>query len=254
MKIGYYSDLHLEFENLKLINDEADVVVLAGDIHSGVQGVKWASNNFKQQVIMIPGNHEFYTRKNINLQQIIYGMRTAAKGTNVNILNNENIVIDGVNFIGSTLWTDFNLYGKQDIAMLLAGQMINDYSFIKMPTEHMVNRLFTTNDALALYKEAIAFIHSSIQLNAQNVIITHYGVDERCSNPRFHRDHLTAAFNSDLKEFITTNKNKITAWIYGHTHFNLDFEIENVPILTNQRGYAPEELVSNFKKNKLLYI
>lgn len=37
MKIGYYSDLHLEFQALKIKNDEADAIVLAGDMHFGDQ-------------------------------------------------------------------------------------------------------------------------------------------------------------------------------------------------------------------------
>lgn len=254
MKISYYSDLHLEFEGLDIKNEHADVIVLAGDIHLADKGVKWAAAMFKQPVIMIMGNHEAYTRQNINLEQIIYSMKNAAKGTNVHVLNNESIIIDSVNFIGSTLWSDFNLYGKPKLSMQLALGMINDYSFIKLPTEQMINRLFTPSDALTLFKEAMLFIQSAIEPEKENIIVTHYGVDERCSHPQFHGDNLTAAFNGNLSEFITNNRESISAWIYGHTHHNLDFEIAGVPIITNQRGYAPHDQVPAFDKNKLLSI
>jgi predicted phosphodiesterase len=254
MKIGYYSDLHLEFQDLEIKNDDADVIVLAGDIHLGSQGIKWAADTFKQPVIVIAGNHEGYTRQNVNLEQIIYGMRLASKGTNVHVLNNENIVINGVNFIGSTLWSDFNIYKKQKVSMQLAMAMVNDYSLIKLPTDKMINRLFTPNDALTLFNEAITFIQTAIEPDKENVIITHYGVDERCTHPQYHGDALSGAFISDLSEFITKHQESITAWIYGHTHHNQDFEIAGVPILTNQRGYAPNDQTPLFDEKKILNI
>lgn len=72
VKIQYASDLHLEFmENTLYLETHplqpvAEILVLAGDTgYLGDEGfVKhpfwdWASENFKQ-VIVIPGNHEFY--------------------------------------------------------------------------------------------------------------------------------------------------------------------------------------------------
>ena len=37
---------------------EADVVVLAGDIHNGAAGVEWAKRAFRQPVVYVAGNHE----------------------------------------------------------------------------------------------------------------------------------------------------------------------------------------------------
>ena len=72
MKIQYASDLHLEFkENSNFLKHHplivaAEVLVLAGDIgyigddnYSRHPFWNWASENYRQ-VIVIPGNHEFY--------------------------------------------------------------------------------------------------------------------------------------------------------------------------------------------------
>ena len=72
VKIQYASDLHLEFMENTLyleahpLQPVADILVLAGDTgYLDDEGfVKhpfwdWASENFKE-VIVIPGNHEFY--------------------------------------------------------------------------------------------------------------------------------------------------------------------------------------------------
>ena len=254
MKIAYYSDLHLEFKRLDIINEEADVVILAGDIHIGEAGVVWAAETFEQPVVMIAGNHEFYNHHNVNMTQIIDSMKAASKNTNVHVLNNENIIINDINFIGSTLWTDFELNNSKERAMTSALQMINDYSLINVATSNIDNRLFTPVDAANLFKLAVEFIQSSIKPDLKNIIITHHGVAECCSHQDYREDILSAAFNSDLEQFITSNKEDITAWIYGHTHFNLDFEISSVPVLTNQRGYAPYELVTGFDPNKILVV
>ncbi|MGS0724648.1 hypothetical protein [Shewanella sp. 0m-8] len=83
------------------------MVVLADDLHVGTQGVKWALTYFKQPVIYILGNHEYYCRA--SMKQLEGEFIRFTQSTNVHIL------IDGVNFIGATLWSDFNVYNKQDI-------------------------------------------------------------------------------------------------------------------------------------------
>ena len=53
MKIQYLSDLHLEVAPMTLPVSDADVVILAGDIHSnGRKAIDWASE-FPQDVIYI---------------------------------------------------------------------------------------------------------------------------------------------------------------------------------------------------------
>ena len=47
-------------------------------------------------------------------------LKLHANGTNIHILDNEQIILEGVRFLGSTLWSDFNLYGVQ-----ARGQAIN---------------------------------------------------------------------------------------------------------------------------------
>lgn len=67
MKILVLSDLHLEFGKLapvhkdRRIDEGVDVVVLAGDIAEGVQGILWARETFvTKEIVYVAGNHEFY--------------------------------------------------------------------------------------------------------------------------------------------------------------------------------------------------
>jgi predicted phosphodiesterase len=60
MKIQILSDIHNEFEVYEPEYCNADVVILAGDIHTKNRGVEWASTRFNTPVIYILGNHVAY--------------------------------------------------------------------------------------------------------------------------------------------------------------------------------------------------
>ena len=61
MKIHILNDLHIEFGAFEPPPTDADVVVLAGDIGVGLEGLHWAQSCFSDKpVIYVPGNHEFY--------------------------------------------------------------------------------------------------------------------------------------------------------------------------------------------------
>jgi predicted phosphohydrolase len=120
MRIRLLSDLHTEFLDLgpKGVDETVpgksveDVVVLAGDIAQASSAVSYAANSFTGvPVILVPGNHEYYGR---DMNRALLRMREDAHGTNVHLLDNDEIVLGGVRFLGSTLWTDFELFGADE--------------------------------------------------------------------------------------------------------------------------------------------
>src|SRR5258706_694990 len=60
LRIRIYSDLHLEFAPFVPPANDADTIVLAGDIANGAAGVEWARETFKGPLIYLAGNHEDY--------------------------------------------------------------------------------------------------------------------------------------------------------------------------------------------------
>ena len=86
MRLQVLSDLHLESGRFEPVPKKADVVVLAGNIHQGTAGVKWAKQYFRDcPVIYVPGNHEFY---NHSIPDLIRALEREAKGSNVLVLEN----------------------------------------------------------------------------------------------------------------------------------------------------------------------
>ena len=88
----------------------ADVIILAGDIHNGTCGLKWARRHFGSlPVIYVPGNHEFFGGR---LQQVLGELRAEARKSHIRVLDGDRVILGGVRFLGTTLWTDFSLHGS----------------------------------------------------------------------------------------------------------------------------------------------
>ncbi len=117
MKIRVLSDLHLECdEPLAIPYAEADLVVLAGDIHNHAEAPRWAASNFDSgiPVIYVPGNHEYYDAE---FGAMEVAMQDASRSMdNVHFLNNASLTDRHGKWrvLGTTLWTDFALFGASD--------------------------------------------------------------------------------------------------------------------------------------------
>ena len=110
MKVAYCSDLHMEFSPLELKNSEnAKVLLLAGDVsevkHFSKDFFDQCSHNF-DHVVYVAGNHEFYDNK---WEGTLDKLRELCENyPNVYFMENNLVTIEGVLFIGATLWTDCN--------------------------------------------------------------------------------------------------------------------------------------------------
>ena len=105
MKVHFMSDLHLEFGSTEVPKTDADIVVLAGDIHVGEKGIAWATKNFTgQPVLYILGNHEYYGSAH---PKLIQKMKALSLGTNITVLEDDFFILENFIFLGCTLWTDF---------------------------------------------------------------------------------------------------------------------------------------------------
>ena len=134
MKLHILSDLHFEFQKWPRGVDvnavDADVTILAGDIGIGLQGIQWALDRIERPVIYVMGNHEYFGQRPIT--RTLEKAKRKCAGTHVHVLDNESVIIDGVRFLGTTLWTDFALFGieQRDTMMAHAQSTMTDYALI----------------------------------------------------------------------------------------------------------------------------
>lgn len=262
MKIQIASDLHLEFlsrtrsAEFSLHDVDADVLVLAGDISSAPDGVSWAgSTEVTQDVIYVPGNHEYYGK---HLHKTALAMRGMAEPIDwLHLLDNDEVVIGNVRFLGTTLWTDFELNGKDAVrrSLAAAANYLNDFRSIRFGSTGW----FTPQDSVVLHRAAVEWLTEKLgqHFDGPTVVVTHHCPHPRSVSERFQGDLLSPAFCSDLSTLIEEYRPEL--WVHGHTHDEFDYVVPwsdgsgGTRIVCNPCGY-PGEREDAFQLDKVVVI
>ena len=242
MKLHILSDLHLSFSGLEVPQTDADVVILAGDIARPAQAMAWAAN-FAQPVLYVPGNHEFYGG---SISGTVRELKRLAAGTTVSVLDDDAVVIDGVRFLGTTLWTDFMLFGAgegRELAISVALSFMRDFSRIRL--HETSDALFQPADSAALFNRHAGWLAGMLRepFPGPTVVITHHAPSLRSIHPRFADSPLNACFVSDAERLM--DGGKATLWIHGHTHDSFDYVVNGTRVVCNPRGYVKNGVNEN---------
>jgi predicted phosphodiesterase len=247
MKIQVLSDLHLEFQpyTLKLQKD-ADVLVLAGDICPPklVGRMKHILGRLNKDipVIYITGNHEYYGSQ---FDAVNDFWEDFAKNTpNFHFLNNKTLVLGGYQFVGSTLWTNFDLVRSSglplDIFKTRVPFAINDFMAIRHG-----DGLFTPDHCIDLNVAARKFIKESVDgYDGKSVVVTHFCPHPKSIHENFMDSKLNCYFTCDCSEIFQP---KIPLWLHGHTHEVMDYMLGDTHVVCNPRGYPTEKSDYNSK-------
>lgn len=243
MKIRILSDLHLEFHDWSPPDAEADIIVLAGDIHSGTRGIEWARRQFPvMPILYVPGNHEFYGR---DMQQTLSDLHRAGMRFHVDVLHGRGLAICGVRFLGATLWTDFALHGADTRsiarAMSDAKHGVSDFSVIR----HVAGGSFRPEHARAMHLEQVCWLRERLadEFAGPTILVTHHLPHPRSIHRKYWGSPLNPSFASDLSPLMGS---PVAAWIHGHTHDSCDYVERGTRVLCNPRGYGPFELNAAF--------
>lgn len=95
MRALIFSDLHLDFGHFdpvhegRLIDNGADVIILAGDIAEGTRGIHWTRRTFEdKEIVYVTGNHEFY---DLHFEEMLQALRDAAAQEGVHFLERDKV-------------------------------------------------------------------------------------------------------------------------------------------------------------------
>lgn len=265
MKIKLVSDLHLEFSDINIKNDEGcDVLILSGDImvaqdlhdhpemdygmYSNVnladlgrrQATALRFRDFLKRcsfqfphVVYVAGNHEFYHGK--FYATIDYLREECAKHPNIHFLERDTITINDVVFVGGTLWTDCN---KGDPLTLHAlRDMMNDFRIIR--NDYKGYTTLKPMDIALRHKETLGYFKIVLDENKDKkcVVVGHHSPSMQSVHPQYAHDSLmNGGYHSDLSEFIL-DRPQIKLWTHGHTHHPFDYMIGETRVVCNPRGY-----------------
>jgi calcineurin-like phosphoesterase family protein len=237
MRLQVLSDLHLEVCAFNSVLAQSDVVVLAGDLHEGTRGLEWAAQTFPgRPIVHVPGNHEYYDGEFAAVRE---AMRRRARELGIVHLDDETAVLNGVRFIGATLWADLLLYGEEGKTALLSRGLdrLVEYRCVRFD-----GGPFKPEHSIALHAASRAFLERALAepFDGPTVVITHHSPHPNSIHPRFKGYVTNPAFASDLSGLM----GKAALWIHGHTHASFDYQVAGTRVLANLRGYAGRHPVS----------
>lgn len=283
MKIQLVSDLHLEFSDINIVNNGADILILGGDIMiaqdlhdhpepvnaiersmiahgQGLGRGQEKAQRFRDflkrvsfqfpQVIYIAGNHEYYHGKFPLAQD--YLRKECNKFKNVHFLERNTFFYGDITFIGATLWTDFN---KNDpSSKFVAESNMNDYNVIRNSDKNF--RKLKPMDTFEEHIKTLNYISQMVKGREEDkfVVVGHHAPSKLSTKPRYEKDYLlNGAYSSDLSEFILDHP-QIVLWTHGHTHDFFDYMIGSTRVVCNPRGYEGYEADSNWNPSLIFEV
>lgn len=254
MKIRVWSDLHLEFSGYKFDHiwkpapeDKDIVLILSGDISTGKSAftfIEALSQSFKY-VLYICGNHEFYEHHIEKVHKDWVEIEESIP--NFHFLNNDQRILDGVRFIGGTMWT--SLDDGDYIVKANAHRVMNDYKkIIKDGTA------LTPDKVIAEHDKFMDFLTVKLEeeFDGPTVVMSHHspGNVERSAR---RKDLLQYAYYAEIEQFIG-NHPEIKLWTHGHTHNNEDYMINETRVICNPFGYYEYDTNRDFKPDLLIEV
>jgi len=262
MRIQLLSDLHLEAHPGFVARPapDADLLVLAGDIgsyqrrHDGTSMAEsdWGLRRFSPlpafagwpvPVLFVPGNHEY---DGVDLDQARAGLQAACERLGIVWLDRASTVLQGVRFLGCTLWSDFDALasgeppgGRDALGWRLqqrqkAFRAANFYLSKMQGQRH--GRLFDAEAmrACALHDQAWLAQALAQPHDGPTVVVTHFAPSLRSADPRYGLSPGTAGFCNALDHWLP----QADLWLHGHLHCPHDYRVGRCRVVANPLGYA----------------
>ncbi len=208
MKAYICSDLHCEFhadggrELITRTLPDADVAIVAGDLAlaGGLREALTLLADRYRHVVYVAGNHDDYRS---SLEEVGEIHRTLGLN-NVHWLENEVAEIDGVRFVGCTLW----------------------FGWHRRELEHQLNdfELITGLRAWVHQKNAESLEFLRRNVTAESVVVTHHLPTGSSTVARYRNDPLNCFFVCPEAEEILL-KQTPRLCVHGHTHDSLDYRL-----------------------------
>lgn len=281
VNIQLLSDLHLE-SNPNFTAQPvpgADVLVLAGDIGSYQKGslldelnisdfglarfsplpVERGGAGWPTPVLFVPGNHEY---DGLDFDETHVRLRETCERLGMVWLERETVVIEGVRFVGSTLWTDFDALsaGQAQAADITVGEQLKarEKAFRAANFYLQKNHSFRAGQPLlavdvreeGLKSQAWLRQALAVPFEGPTVAVTHFAPSLLSADPRYGLVPGTAGFCNALDDLLPL----AGLWLHGHLHCAIDYVSRGCRVVANPLGYARKHEQEAFLPNLLIKI
>jgi len=255
VKLHIVSDLHTEHAAYDEVPPESDVVILAGDISKGFQGIP--SVFADSMKIWVPGNHEYYQQL---LPNRLDEVRAKYKEDPKTFIGDRDLYwIDDVAFACTTLWAEcvHEVMGTEAYDRYLSDR-ISDFGDITVNDLGMPRR-FKPVDSRTMYYWNSKWLESALKAARRHertrkvVVVTHFPPSKKCLHDDFKGSNLNGYFINSL-DSLMEGKYAPDLWVHGHTHRAMDLQVGKTRVLCNPRGYPHEKRYSGFDPDLVVEI
>ena len=249
------SDLHLEAhpDFHPRPAPDADLLVLAGDVGSYQRGSSLPGDDFglarfsprhgwPVPVLFVPGNHEYDA---LDFDATHAKLRELCDAFDITWLERETRVIDGIRFVGTTLWVDFDALpcapGQPEPtetqllkARHKAFRAANYYLEKAAATRY--GRPWLAEGWREQARVCQKWLRAALAqpFDGTTVVVTHFAPSLRSADPRYGVTPGTAGFCNSLEPLME----QAQFWLHGHLHCPQDYVEEGCRVLANTLGYA----------------
>lgn len=269
MRLWIWSDVHSEQQQVAYPTreqaPECDAIVIAGDLISARDlpfMLEFLIARYEKPIIFVPGNHEFYhDRWPVGDEyRALESDRTTIKAIETTSLNwphrfycldEAEVVIDGVRFIGATLWVDLRMnlpaHSALPRRMHEARGILNDFRAIHMKG----GERFTPEHMLNLHHTNATYIRQKLgeKFDGPTIVLTHHLPHPACTPPIYANapGNYLFACSQEAFEDILHSEFAPDLWICGHTHQAFDIRVGRSRIVCNPHGYRWEQGRNGFR-------
>ena len=240
MRILPVSDLHLEWHMdrgqsflASLDPTGVDVLVIAGDLVEAreAKGVLEGLASRFAQVVFVNGNHELYGLSPVQA----HGFLNRAKAPNLHWLNQSTVTIEGVRFVGATLW-----FPKPPPGVPIWSY--NDFNEIQgfVPWAYDEHRA------------ALDFLRA--ELRPEDVLVTHFFPLRESIHPNYRGHPLNCFFWSGEEADRVVRERGPRLAICGHTHDSLRYKVGHTEVVCNPLGYVGSDLNPKFDERLIVEV
>lgn len=261
MRVVYASDLHLEMNKgpciLGLLQANPDVLILAGDIHTGAEMVVRSMERYQEavgcHVVLVAGNHEYYDL--IPVQKTDAEIENLTRNNpKLHFLHNSSVMINGIKFLGGTLWTDFGVDGPDSLWYTKdkIRKAMNDFRYITVIRKNGDIKKLTTDYWSGFHNKTRDYIYRELKAtpaDMKTVVVTHHGGIPTLNGTADWKQSYRAGYVSDIREIWDDDVISPCYWVSGHTHEQMDQFGYPTKFLINCYGYEEYEsiLTGRFK-------
>ena len=237
LRLQVMSDLHFDSGSGPMPHavPGVDAVVVAGDTCSGAEkcfAYLRAAFPFPLPLVVVLGNREFHGRALVNEGK---RARALAQDYGITLLDDRTATLDGVRFVGGTLWTDYRLEGEdRQVATIARDAGRGDFARIAMVDRPY--RALTPLDAVARHEATSAFVARTLAepFDGPTVVVTHHAPSARSLDPGMAGGLRDASYASRLDRMIVGGAPAL--WVHGHVHASCDYGLCRTRVVCNPKG------------------